>query len=243
MQRDRYRARGAGFLADETERADEHRLHGIGEIVDQRHARTAPLRLAGNQIRDAGVAFPPVLVRAFEPAHDRRQQLRMRGIRGVPDFMRLVAKRAQHVELAFRAFRQIVAAADAHHLRAALFGFADFARHVRKILRASDIGDIDDRRAVVLHLAGERIQLVVAMVSDVCNPAFALPLNDGLISGAPLQVVIASEFHAAAFDARLARGRFCRGFSRRRSCGHRGGEPEQKTLTNRDTNHGNSPDY
>src|SRR6185437_987617 len=55
-------ARGTGLLSGEPEVADELRMRGIGKVVDLRHAPHAPTLDAGDEIRDAGVAFPPALV-------------------------------------------------------------------------------------------------------------------------------------------------------------------------------------
>src|SRR5262249_31017144 len=40
--RDRYRSRRGGLLADQAEVTDEHRLRGIAQVVDLRHASRAP---------------------------------------------------------------------------------------------------------------------------------------------------------------------------------------------------------
>ena len=63
VQFGRHRAGRAGLLAGQAEVADVHRLGRIAEIVDLRHAAGAPVRHAGNEIGNAGVAFPPALVR------------------------------------------------------------------------------------------------------------------------------------------------------------------------------------
>ncbi len=76
VQASRRRAHAAGLLSGQPEIADEHRLGRIAQIVDLRHAIDAPARRAGDQIRDAGVAFPPVLVRAAESADDDRHARR-----------------------------------------------------------------------------------------------------------------------------------------------------------------------
>ena len=58
----RHRAGGARFLPGQTEVANFHRMGGIAEIVDLRHPPRPPIRRAGDQEGNAGVAFPPVLV-------------------------------------------------------------------------------------------------------------------------------------------------------------------------------------
>ena len=63
----------ARLLAGQPEVADEARLRGIAQVVDLGHAVGAPAgrRAVGDQVGDAGVALPPVLVRALEPVEDR----------------------------------------------------------------------------------------------------------------------------------------------------------------------------
>ena len=102
-------------------------MRGIAEIVDLRHAARAPVRRARDQEGNAGVAFPPVLVRVLQSA-DPRDQHRIGGIGDVPDFMRLAAEGAQHIDRIAIALRQPLAVADAHHLRAAGFIFSFLAR-------------------------------------------------------------------------------------------------------------------
>ena len=212
VQRDRDRARCAGLLPGQAERADKHRLRRVREIVNKRHAVASPLRLARNQIRNTGIAFPPVLVRAFESPHNNREQLRMRRVGGIPDFVCQAAEHAQHVKLAFDALRQFISATDSHHLRAALLGFAGFARYVGEILRMLWIGHVEERGAVVLHFAVKGVELIVAVMANVCDPAIALLLDNGLIGGARLQVVVADERHVAALRACL-RERRDRGYA------------------------------
>ena len=66
---------GLGLRADHAEVADVYRLCRIAQVVDLQviAARPSFLRVVGDQIRDAGVAFPPALVRASEVVDDRRQ--------------------------------------------------------------------------------------------------------------------------------------------------------------------------
>ena len=97
VQFGRHRAGRAGLLAGQAEIADLHGMRGIAEIVDLRHAPGAPVRRARHEKGNAGVAFPPVLVRVLQAA-DPRDQHRIGGIGDVPDLMRLAAEGAQHVD-------------------------------------------------------------------------------------------------------------------------------------------------
>src|SRR5579885_255604 len=60
----------AGLLAGEAEVTDEDRVRGITQVVDLRHALGAPADDAGDQIRDAAVAFPPAFVGIAKSADD-----------------------------------------------------------------------------------------------------------------------------------------------------------------------------
>ena len=97
VQFGRHRAGRARLLAGQAEIADLHRMGGIAEVVDLGHAPGAPVRRAGDQEGDAGVAFPPVLVGVLEAA-EPRDQYRIGGIGDVPDFMGLAAEGAQHID-------------------------------------------------------------------------------------------------------------------------------------------------
>ena len=54
--------------------ADLDRVRRVREVVDLGHARHPPTRHAGD---DAGVAFPPALMRSFQAFDDAGDQLRM----------------------------------------------------------------------------------------------------------------------------------------------------------------------
>ena len=116
--------------------------------------------------------------------------------------MGLIAENTQHVELAFVGLRQISAATDPHHLRASLLSLAFFARYVGQVLWLLGVTHINNRRAVVFKLLSQRVDLFVTMVTHIGNPATALLLNNGLISGTPLQVVVTDKTHVAGFGFR-----------------------------------------
>ena len=76
-----------------------------------------------------------------------------------------------------------------------------------QIFRVRGIGDIDDRRAVRLGLAGQRIDRIgnvigAAVMADIGDPAVALMMNGGLIGAARLQVVTPHQFHVGRFRRR-----------------------------------------
>ena len=90
---------------------------------------------------------------SFKPAEPGDQH-RIGGIGDVPDLMRLAAEGAQHVDRVAIALGQGLAVADAHHLRAARLVVACLPGNVPQIFRMRGIGDVDDRGAVGLGLAG-----------------------------------------------------------------------------------------
>ena len=204
----RHGAGGAGLLAGQAEVADLLRMRGIGEVVDLRHAPHPPVGRARDEVGDAGVAFPPVLVRVLQPVEPRHQH-GVRGIGGVPDLVRLATEGAEHVDgilvgASRSSGRQALAVAHAHHLRAAAFVLAGLSRDVTKVFGLRGIGNIDERRAVVLGLAGQRIDgsghvVGAAVMADVGDPAIALAMDRGLVRRARLQVVAADQFHVGGF--------------------------------------------
>ncbi len=217
VQHGRHRAGRARLLPGQAEVADLHRMRRIAQVVDLRHAVGAPARRARHQIGDAGVAFPPALMRALE-AGDAREERGLGRIGHVPDFVRAVAEGAQQIEFALVGFGQRAAGADAHHLRAAGFVFAGLAGNVMQIFRLRRVGDVEDRGAVVLGLAGQRIDRLAhvgraAMVADIGDVALALMEDRRLIGAAVLQVAIADQPHVLGFrrrtDLLLLRGNRC----------------------------------
>ena len=194
--------RGAGrarLLARQAEVADETRVRGVAQVIDLRHTISPPAegRAVRDEVRDTGVALPPVLVRALEAVEHGGEPRRLRGIGHVPDLVGQVAERAQEVRLVLVGARQRLAVADSHHRRTARLRLTLRARDVVQIARVLRIGDIDDRRAVVLGLAGERIHPLAAVVADVGDPARALVVHDRLVRGARLEVVHPHQAHVA----------------------------------------------
>ena len=206
VQFGRHRAGRAGLLAGQAEIPDLDGMRGIAEIIDLRHAAGAPVRVARDEEGNAGVAFPPVLVGVLQAA-DAADQHWIGGIGDVPDLMAFAAEGAQHVDGIAIALRQVLAVADAHHLRAAGFIFALLARQMAQIFRLRGIGDVDDRGAVRLGLAGLRIDrrrdiVGAAVMADIGDPALALLVDGRLIGAARLQVVEADEPHVGGFRRR-----------------------------------------
>ena len=69
------------------------------------------------------------------------------------------------------------------------------------------IGDVDDRGAVRLGLAGHRIDRIgnvvgAAVMADIGDPAVALMMDGRLIGAARLQVVVADQLHVGGFGRR-----------------------------------------
>src|SRR5580700_1398627 len=74
-----------------------------------------------------------------------------------------------------------------------------------KILWLPRICDVDNRRAVRLLLAGERVERHATVMTDVGNPACTLLVNDGLIRAPVLQFVVADQLHVVLFSLLLRR--------------------------------------
>ena len=167
----RRRADAAGLLTGQPEIANEHRLGRIAQIVDLGHAIGAPAGRAGHQIGDAGVAFPPVLMRGAQSADDDGQARWLGRIGDVPDLMAGVAGVRSRYTLLLSARGSCAAVADPDHLRAAGFALTGLARNVREVLRLLRVRHVDDRRAVALLLTGERVERHAAVMADVGDPA------------------------------------------------------------------------
>ena len=189
---------GLGLRAYHAEVADVHRLCRIAQVVDLQVIAARPpfLRVVGDEIRDAGVAFPPALVRAGEVVDDRRQLARLRRHGDIPDFMCATAKRPQQVPLALDASRQRVAAADADHLRPASLPVLT-SGNVREVFGVRRVGHVDDRRAVHFEFPGQRIheRFLVVVVTDVGDLPAVLIDDERLVGGSSLEVVMANGFH------------------------------------------------
>ena len=140
---------------------------------------------------------------SFKPAEPGDQDGIGR-VRDIPDFMRLAAKTAQHVDRVAIALGQRLAVADAHHLRAAGFVLAFLPRDMPQIFRLRRIGDIDDGGAVGLGLAGLRIDrcgnvVGAAVMADIGDPAIALVMDGRLVRAARLQVAGSDQLHVGRF--------------------------------------------
>ncbi len=114
--------------------------------------------------------------------------------------MRLIAKHAQHIDRIAIALGQCGTVTDAHHLRSAQLAETLIARNMGKILRIFRIGDVDDRRAVVLRLLGQGIDRLwysagATMMADIRNVTAALAMDHRLIGAPRLQIVVPDEPH------------------------------------------------
>ena len=204
MQVGRNRACRAWLLAGQAEVANERWLRGVAQVIDLRHAARTPVGRTGDDVSDAGVAFPPAFVCVAKPADDNGDTAWLRGIGHVPDFVTGRAVAAQQIYLVLVRARQIAAVAQTHHLCASRFaGAAWLAWNMREVFRLLGFGDVDNRRSVGFLLAGERIERHTAMVPDVGNPPVTLFVDDGLVRAPGLKVVGADQFHVALFSTLL----------------------------------------
>jgi hypothetical protein len=113
--------------------------------------------------------------------------------------VRAVAESAQHVERAFDSMRKVITAAYTHHRRPAELSclFLCLTGNMSEVRRVPGIGDIENGSPVWLDLTGQGIELFSTMVADVSNPAFTLPLDDGLIGAPRLQVIVTDKINIA----------------------------------------------
>src|SRR4030095_4368840 len=132
------------LLSGQAEVPDEDGVRRIAQVVNLRHARRTPGGVAADQIRDAGLALPPALMRVLQVVHDEGEARRLFRSRHVPDFVAGRAERTKQVELALVRLRQVGAAARAHHLRLTLTWLLSTTRNVSDIFGLPGIGDVDD---------------------------------------------------------------------------------------------------
>src|SRR5713226_126724 len=120
MQRLRHRlAFRARLLSNETVVANIARLRRIAQIEDfYAAASPAVCFFIGDEVSDARVAFPPVLVSRSETGDHRAYQYRLSGIGNIPDLMRFVPEGTEHIGLVRSAHVELPRVANPDHLRA-----------------------------------------------------------------------------------------------------------------------------
>ena len=192
----RHRSRRVGLDAGQAEVADLPWSGRVGEVEDLQHAGRPPAVDGADEVRDAAVALPPVLVRVpragRRPARLRhRPQERGAGrLRHVPQLVAPVAVGPQQVEPPRLAVGQPVPFAHLDHLRPP--GLAG-RRDVGQVDGRVRGGDVDHRGAVRLHRARQRVERLAGVVADIEDAALALPDRERLVGRAPLQIVQADE--------------------------------------------------
>jgi hypothetical protein len=102
---------------------------------------------------------------------------------------------------------QRASTADANHLRAAVLTLSRFTGNMSEVSRFLRIGHVDDRRAVLFVLAGDRVPLCSTVMADVSDPAIALMVNRGLVGASRLQIIVTDERHLALVCSVLCRDR------------------------------------
>ena len=188
----RHGAARVGLYPGQAEVADAPRGRRVGEVEDLQDARGAPPVDGADEMGDAGVALPPVLVgvllagRGAAHLGRRPHEGGPRRLGDVPDLVALVAVRPEQVEPPGSAPRELFTRAHLDHL-----GAAGPARRgdVGEVDRRLGVGDVDDGGAVGLDRAGQGIQPLPGVVADVDDAARALADRQRLVGGARLQVV------------------------------------------------------
>ena len=149
-------SRRTGLLSWQAEVTDEHRLGRIAQIVDLAHSLGAPAGLSRDKKSDSGVALPPTLVSVAQPVEDDIHARGLCRIGHVPHFMSGGPRRPQHIEFVFVGSWQLGPITNPHHLCAARFtgpGRARVAGNMSQVLGLLRIGDVDERRSVVLDFS------------------------------------------------------------------------------------------
>ena len=156
----------ARLRADHPEIADVDRLGRIAQVVDLQVVAAVPslVALVRDQIRDAGVALPPALVRPAEAIDDRDQLARLRRIGHVVEFVRRVAEGRSRYHFPLTPCGNV----SPLHTRTICAPPRPEGMCARYFGRAG-IGHVDDRRPVDFRLAGHRVhdRLLVVVMADV----------------------------------------------------------------------------
>src|SRR5438445_11404945 len=97
------------------------------------HAPHSPAFDPGDEVGDAAVALPPVLVSALQALDDPAEQARPGRVAHVPDFVRGIAQGAKQIPLALVALAELAAVARAHHLSPAGLRQSRLAGYVRSV--------------------------------------------------------------------------------------------------------------
>ena len=200
--------------ARQSEGADVMRVRRIAPIDDDHRLALAPERrhvLAARQVSDAGIAFPPHLMRVAKPPHFSRQ----RGVADISHIPDLIPRGAaplniaQEVHVAWDALRQVGTQAHAHRLR---LTSRDWNRNMEFLDRLLRIGSVDDYYSVLLDGAAfQRIGLAAAVRAGE-RDRLSVRIHDDvrLVRRAPLQVDVTDPAHvlllAALADAAVVVG-------------------------------------
>src|SRR5262249_20250041 len=121
-----------------------------------------------DDIRDAGVAFPPALVRTGEGSggirlrsedrvatRDGAYSHRIARVCHVPDLVRGIGVGSQHIDLVV-VDRQGAAVTDANHLGTAVYAVR--YRQMVQIFRVARVGHIHNGCPIQLIVAGQRVE-------------------------------------------------------------------------------------
>ena len=140
-------------------------------------------------------------MRPIEAGRDVDDEDRVRRIGDVIDLVAKIAIGAQQIPLAGLARRQIVAAADLRHLRAAIVRHVGVALggQVTQQERTPRVRYIDDRSAIRLNHAGQRIERAAVVMASIGDPSAILLLNHSPVGTARLKVVMSHEPHVVSF--------------------------------------------
>ncbi len=208
VKRGRHRPSCTRLPARQAEGADVLRVCRIAPIGHYHRLALAPSIggrhvPAARQISDAGLAFPPHLVRVAEAPHLSRQR-RVADIRDIPDLIPRGGASlnvTQEVHAARHALWQVGTQAHAHRLRLAS---CCWDRNMEFLDRPRRVGGIDDDYSVQLHRAArfQRIRLAAAMRAGERNrPSIRVDDDIRLVGRTPLQVDVSHTAHVLLFAA------------------------------------------
>src|SRR6516162_1177525 len=146
--------------------------------------RSAP----GDEIGDAGVALPPVLMGVAEAPDDRREQRGLRRVGDVPQLLRFIgadiAVGPQKIPLTLLAMRQHRAAAHANHLRTRLRDGAWRPRDVKEKL-ASNAEALDTLVEAIDRATLKPGEAATSIATPTSSPGFSVARRLASLSMSP----------------------------------------------------------
>ena len=181
--------RRAGLLTNQPKITNENGMSRVVQIEDLGHPIGSPSRIPTHDVGDTGVTFPPVLVSVDESIHHRTHELWTAGIGHIPNLVTRTAGASQKEGLP-----SYVASPD-HLCFARVRCLLSIAGNVEEGCGVAGVCDVYDQSSISLSDSGEGIEGGSHSSAYIDDPALALSTDNGMVSGAPLEIVKSDQTH------------------------------------------------